>query len=120
MRGRNLLIAAFAALAVMGTAGCAQLDQDVETFTVESKDRECDAAGEATTCYYVVLATDGRVYTNTDDMLNGKFNSRTFQARLQVGQTYTVRTTGWRIPILSMAPNIVEIISPTPLKGKAL
>lgn len=117
---RKSIAAVMAACGLLMTAGCAQLDQDVETFTVESKDRECDAAGETTTCYYVVLATDGRVYTNSDDMLNGKFNSRTFQARLQVGQTYTVRTTGWRIPILSMAPNIVEIISPTPLKGKAL
>jgi hypothetical protein len=109
-----------ATILALSSAGCAQLDQDIETFTVESKDRECNSDGETVTCRYVVLATDGRAYTNEDDLLNGKFNSRTFQARLQVGQTYTVRTTGWRIPFLSMSPNIVEIISPTPLKGKAL
>jgi len=108
-----------AAILALSTAGCAQLDQDTETFTVESKDREC-TGGETVTCRYVVLATDGRAYTNEDDLFNGKFNSRTFQARLQVGQTYTVRTTGWRIPFLSMSPNIVEIISPTPLQGKAI
>lgn len=116
---RKSIAAVMAACGILMTTGCAQLDQDTETFTVESKDREC-TGGETVTCRYVVLATDGRAYTNGDDLLNGKFNSRTFQARLQVGQTYTVRTTGWRIPFLSMSPNIVEIISPTPLKGKAL
>jgi hypothetical protein len=119
---KKLLIAACAALALTSVAGCAQFDKDVETFTVDSKERQCDGTSDGTTCYFVVLATDGRVYTNTDDIFAGKFNAATFQARLKEGQTYTVRTTGWRIPIFGMRPNIIEIVAPysSALKGKAL
>ena len=108
------------AILALSSAGCAQLDRDIETFTVDSKERQCDGTSEGTSCYFVVFATDGRVYTNTDDIFFGKFNSATFQAQMKEGQTYTVRTTGWRIPFMGMRPNIVEIVSPTPLKGKAL
>jgi hypothetical protein len=117
---RKSIAAVMAACGLFMVGGCAQLDRDIETFTVDSKERQCDGSSEGTSCYFVVFATDGRVYTNTDDIFFGKFNSATFQAHLKEGQTYTVRTTGWRIPILGARPNIVEVISPTPLKGKAL
>ena len=108
---KKLMIAALAATAML-SAGCAQLDRDVETFTVDSKERQCDGSSEGTTCYFVVYGTNGQVYTNTDDIFAGKFNSAEFQARLKVGETYTVRTTGWRIPILGLRPNITEIVAP--------
>lgn len=117
---KKLLIMAAAAALLMTTAGCANMDRDTETFVVDSKERQCDGSSEGTTCYFVVMATDGRVYENTDDILNGKFNSAEFQARLKEGSTVTVTTTGWRIPILGFRPNIVAIQQPFVLEGRAL
>lgn len=117
-------LAMAAAVMILSLEGCAQLDQDIETFTVSDKERKCDAGtssngGSTLDCYFVIYAEDGRVFKNEDDILSGKFNSATFQARMIVGKSYTVRTTGWRIPLFSVYPNIVEIKGPQPLKGKA-
>ena len=45
---------------------------------------------------------------NEDIILKGKFNSSTIQGKLKEGETYNIRTVGWRIPLFSSYPNIVE------------
>lgn len=45
---------------------------------------------------------------NEDILLKGKFNSSTIQGRLKVGEKYNIKTVGWRIPLFSCYPNIVE------------
>jgi hypothetical protein len=93
----------------LSLSACGQLNKETHTFTVDSKERKCDSAGETTDCYYVVYGTGGEVFENRDDLLNAKFNSGTLQAKFKVGSTYTVRTTGWRNEFLSMQPNIIEV-----------
>lgn len=117
---KTIWTALAAVILLTGTAGCANLDRDSETFVVDSKERQCDGTSEGTVCYFVVMAADGRVYENRDDILNGKFNSAEFQARLKEGSTVTVTTTGWRIPILGFRPNIVSVQQPFVLEGRAL
>ena len=45
---------------------------------------------------------------NEDILLKGKFNSSTIQGKLKEGEQYNITTVGWRIPLFSSYPNIVE------------
>jgi hypothetical protein len=45
---------------------------------------------------------------NEDILLKGKFNSSTIQGKLKEGEKYNIKTIGWRIPLFSCYPNIVE------------
>ena len=45
---------------------------------------------------------------NEDILLRGKFNSSTIQGKLKEGEKYNIKTVGWRIPLFSSYPNIVE------------
>jgi hypothetical protein len=45
---------------------------------------------------------------NEDILLKGKFNSSTIQGKLKEGERYNITTVGWRIPLFSCYPNIVE------------
>ena len=45
---------------------------------------------------------------NEDILLRGKFNSSTIQGNLKEGEKYNITTVGWRIPLFSSYPNIVE------------
>lgn len=47
-------------------------------------------------------------FENSDSLLRGKFNSGTIQGKLKEGCTYNITTTGWRIPLFSAYPNIIE------------
>lgn len=45
---------------------------------------------------------------NEDILLKGKFNSSTIQGKLKEGEKYNITTIGWRIPLFSSYPNIVD------------
>ena len=45
---------------------------------------------------------------NEDILLRGKFNSSTIQGKLKEEEKYNIKTVGWRIPLFSCYPNIVE------------
>lgn len=45
---------------------------------------------------------------NEDILLKGKFNSSTIQGKLKEGEKYNIITVGWRIPLFSCYPNIIE------------
>lgn len=77
------------------------------TITVSGKERQCDTTDKGSNCYYVVFGTNGEFFSNEDSMFNGKWNSASLQARLQVGHRYVVKTNGWRVPFLSIKPNII-------------
>lgn len=53
------------------------------------------------------------VFENEDSIFNGKFDSSTFLARLKVleesGETFKIKTKGYRIPQLSTYQNIIEV-----------
>ena len=108
-RCSTLLLTAVAALSL---SACEQSNKQSVTFTVESKERRCDSdGGSGVTCAYYVYGTNGEVFRNEDAIVFGdhtKFDSATLQARLHVGQRYTVQTIGWRVPWASMSPNIIS------------
>lgn len=64
-------------------------------------------SGKVTSTY--LIFTDQGVFRNDDATWFAKFDSSDFYGNLDVGKTYRLKVYGWRIPILSMYPNIVRM-----------
>jgi hypothetical protein len=77
-------------------------DRDV-TLTVKDKER----VTQSDSSYYLVYTNNG-VYQNVDSMFEGKHNSSEGQGNLERKHTYTCHVQGYRIPFLSMYPNIIS------------
>ena len=58
---------------------------------------------------YIVVDTNNNVYEVKDLLFIGKFNSSDIYNQLEVGKTYSITTSGYRIHILSEYPNINKI-----------
>lgn len=58
---------------------------------------------------YIVVDTNNNVYKIKDLLFIGKFNSSDIYNRVEIGKTYTITTSGYRIHILSDYPNINKI-----------
>jgi hypothetical protein len=76
--------------------------------TVTDKERIVESEGDGVTSKYLVF-TESEVFENEDALFLGKWNSSDVQGKLKVGETYTVKVIGWRVPFFSMYRNIVEI-----------
>lgn len=61
-----------------------------------------------------MIYTDAGVLRNDDAGWFAKFNSSDIYGELDIGKRYRMKIYGWRIPILSMYPNIVSIQSIEP------
>jgi len=99
-----IVIGVFVALVVLSVAFLSS-KRDV-TITVVDKERICSSQNED--CKYLVFTENG-TYENSDTLLNLKFNSSDIQGSLRPGQTYDVQVWGFRQPILSWYPNILEV-----------
>ena len=56
-----------------------------------------------------LIYTKHEVFQNTNTWAFGKFHSSDMYRKLHIGNTYTVLVVGWKIPILNIHRNIVEI-----------
>jgi len=72
---------------------------------VQDKERVCDAQRS---CKYLIF-TDKGTFENTDSLLRGKFDSSDVYGRIQKGQQYDFTAQGFRQPVFSMYPNIIEV-----------
>lgn len=61
--------------------------------------------------YMIFCKENGKVvtYTLDDSFWYGQWNTADIYATIEVGHTYKVKVTGFRIPLLSQYQNIVEI-----------
>ena len=63
---------------------------------------------------YLIYTIDGddtvRVFENTDTIFHGKHDSSDYYARIRVGETYTFRVVGRRLPHFSRYKNIIKIV----------
>lgn len=92
-----------------GVEAITQGHKGAYTITIDSKDRVCKG-GTHGHCKYMIYATDGSVFKNTDELVWGwrwKMDSANMQASLHTGHTYRIRTVGYRIPFLSTFENII-------------
>ncbi|MBN8543932.1 MAG: DUF1523 family protein [Alphaproteobacteria bacterium] len=72
-------------------------------ISTESQRRE-----NVVTSTYLIY-TDHGVFRNDDAGWFLKYNSSDFYGDLDVGKRYRLKVYGWRIPILSMYPNIARM-----------
>lgn len=99
----------FIIVILIGSTVAVYLNENTYNITVTDKETKKDGD---TSRYIVFSETSNgevKVFENTDAIFVGKFNSSDMQGRLKVGETYEVKTIGFRIPILSMYENIVEV-----------
>ncbi len=57
---------------------------------------------------YLVSSTDDQVFQITDTWVRWRFDSSNLYAKLEVNNTYHIKTQGWRFPLLSDYKNILE------------
>lgn len=72
---------------------------------VEDKDRTTDSEGGSDMRVY----TSCGVFTVQDMLFAGEFDSADKYANLDIGKTYTIDSTGYRIPLISSFPVIREV-----------
>lgn len=78
----------------------------IETITVESSDR----AGTSRSSDARLYLEDGRIYRVRDSISYLHFRSADVWAQVRQPGTYEVRVIGWRVPIFSMFPNVIEVL----------
>lgn len=78
-------------------------DASASNCVVNDKDRTKDEDGGSDMRIY----TDNcGVFTVNDSILKSQFNSADKYAKIQIGKTYDFKANGWRIPVMSVFPNI--------------
>ena len=112
---KRLLLLAIPALILIGLMFTNAPYQWLTQRTIENvliKDKqistESDKRKEKVVSTYLIY-TDRGVFRNDDAGWFVKFNSSDVYGNLDVGTRYTMKIYGWRIPILSMYPNIVRV-----------
>ncbi len=58
--------------------------------------------------YYLIFTNKG-TFRIQDQLLFGKFNSSDIYGSIKEGETYIFNLTGYRLPYLSMYPNVVNV-----------
>ena len=104
---KKIVAATMLAAIALTTTGCSQVNKREVTITVQDKERVCESGNSS--CKYLVF-TDKGTFQNSDSLLSGKFDSSDVYGRLDEGKTYVVKVAGFRQGILSMYPNIIEVV----------
>lgn len=112
---RRKIFLALLALLALGSLFTNAPYQWLTQRTIESaliKDKQIstqsnDDDGKVQSTY--MIYTDAGVLRNDDALWFAKFNSSDIYGNLDIGKRYRLKVYGWRIPFLSMYPNIVRI-----------
>lgn len=108
--GKSIAFFATAPLLLLSVGGwvVAQcvVEHDYRNCVVIDKDRTTTSKG----------SSDMRIYTENcgtlsveDNMFKGVWDSADIYASIEVGESYDFTATGWRIPLLSLFPGIIEV-----------
>ena len=81
---------------------------NTSTHTITVADKYVKARNESEDIY-IVVDSNGDAYEISDLLLLGKFNSTDIYNQMKIGEEYDVETTGYRIRIFSMYPNINKV-----------
>ncbi|WEG18643.1 hypothetical protein PQ478_09190 [Alkalihalophilus pseudofirmus] len=81
------------------------------TYTITVTEKEVKKSGNSHK--YLVFAEidsgETKVFENVDSLFRFKFDSSDIQGSLREGDSFTIHTQGFRIPILSMYENIYKV-----------
>jgi hypothetical protein len=100
--GAIIVILLVVSLIVFGLINSLHLETGV-TFTVTGK--ECVKGDKSST--YLVF-TDKTTYEIDDTWIHWRWDSSDVYGKIQANKTYTADLQGYRIPFLSMYPNIIN------------
>lgn len=104
-----IIITIVISLTVIGIFAATSFNDTEYTVTVTDKER---VVGNDSS-YYLIFTEDQNgevlVFENTDNIFRGKFDSSNIQGELKIGCTYNITVVGYRVPLLSMYQNIIEI-----------
>lgn len=84
-----------------------------QVFTVTGKESVRSGKGGK-----FLVFTGVTTYEVGDTLLLWRWDSADVYGRLTVGKTYRATLQGWRIPILSMYPNILDPVEVTPAPAR--
>lgn len=97
-------------LVIVPTLLIASIINYIHVINIEGTviDKYSKKSGKSDKFYIVVQQNDDteKVITNTDGILMMKFNSADIQAEIKKGEKYNFTLRGYRIPFLSLFPNI--------------
>lgn len=100
-----------AGLVIVGLIGfqiSAYTNVEMVTAKVEGKERVTEKSGDSFESFYLVY-TDKGTFKVEDDLFRGNFRSSDIYGKLRQDSTYTFKTAGYRIGIMSSYPNIIEV-----------
>lgn len=97
------VIAGIVAILLIAYPAALYSSETTATVTVTKTER----ITSGNTGYYLVFTKQG-VFANADSIWFGKFNSSDLYATIKEGDTLRLRVAGWRVPFMSMYPNIIE------------
>ena len=115
MKKWTAVAAVLLAVILVYTCGMMLLENvNEQTYTVRVVDKLRVTYGHVwLTHKYLIFTIDDndvvRVFENTDSTPRGKYNSSDYYARIRVGDTYTFKTVGFRLPFFSIYKNIIGI-----------
>ncbi|MES5949422.1 hypothetical protein [Bacillus cereus group sp. MG6] len=97
-------------LVIVPTLLIASIINYIHVINIEGTviDKYSKKSGKSDKFYIVIQQNDDteKVITNTDGILMMKFNSADIQAEIKKGEKYNFTLRGYRIPFLSLFPNI--------------
>ena len=82
------------------------------TITVNDKQIKRGKGKDADDKYLIFATLENgqeKVFENTDDFIEGKFDSSDLYNKLKEEKTYKIKTYGYRIGFLSMYENIIDV-----------
>jgi len=84
---------------------------DREVYVAKVTDKQVKRSGEKDKYMVFTELPDKsvRVFENTDSLLELKWNSSDIYAKMKIGETYKIKTYGWRVPFFSWYENIVTV-----------
>lgn len=83
---------------------------NTNTYTVTVADKETKKNSDSSKYLVFTKLENGevKVFEITDALFAWRFNSSDIYAEMDIGETYEIRTIGFRIPFLSTYENIME------------
>lgn len=91
-------------LTAIGFGFAAKFQKNDYQVVVSEKGERCQSKDS---CQYLIY-TDKGVFSNTDSLIDWKFDSADFYNDIKVGKTYHIQTRGMRVAFLSMYENIYQ------------
>lgn len=105
-------------LLAFGVVPLDYLSKREEVFTVKDKGTLTRGSDGDVYTHFMVYTTENKAYRNSNDIFYLKFHSAELQSQIEKGKTYQATISGWRVGMLDMYPNILNVKEIAPTKTR--